>query len=68
MLQMNLSKAEIAALQYLSVHRGEAVIVGKHISLIIFRRMQKKKLLMWANEKRMTCIMTAEGERTLKRL
>jgi hypothetical protein len=67
---MKLSKAEIAALQYLSAHRGAAVRAGDGhpISTVIFNRLERKLLVMWSNEKRRTVIMTANGERFLKTL
>jgi hypothetical protein len=67
---MKLSKAEIAALQYLSSHRGTGVRAGDGhpISTVIFNRLEGKLLVMWSNEKRRTVIMTANGERFLKSL
>lgn len=67
---MKLTKAEVAALQYLSSHRGQAVKVGErgYISTITFNRLQRKLLVMWSDEKRRTVIMTANGERLLKSL
>lgn len=67
---MKLSKAEIAALQYLSSHRTQAVKVGDRcpISNVTFNRLKGKLLVMWANEKKRTVIMTANGEHYLKSL
>lgn len=64
------TRAEIAAIEYIGLHRKTAVKVGtgKPISTRIFNQLQRKRLVMWLDEKKSICMLTAGGEMIWTRL
>jgi hypothetical protein len=67
---VNLTKAELAAIEYIGRHRKTDVKVGtgKPISSRIFNQLQRKRLVMWMDEKRSVAMLTANGERVWTKL
>lgn len=65
-----LTRAEIAAIEYLGSHRKTDVKVGtgKPISKRIFNQLQLKRLVMWLDEKKQIAMLTYNGEREWTRL
>lgn len=67
---MKLTKAEIAAIEYLGSHRKSRVKVGtgKPISTRIFNQLERKGAVMWLDEGRKIAMLTYGGERVWTQL
>lgn len=66
----NLSKAELAAIEYIGSHRKTDVKVGagRPVSARTFNSLKKKLLVMWVSETKKTVMLTYNGERLWTRL
>lgn len=67
---MKLTRAEIAAIEYLGSHRKSDVKVGtgKPISTRTFNQLQHKGCVMWIDEQKHIAMLTYNGERVWTRL
>jgi hypothetical protein len=65
-----LTKAELAAIEYIGSHRKSDVKVGagRPVSTRTFNTLQRKRLVMWLSETKQICMLTANGELEWTRL
>ena len=69
-MKTNLSKAELAAIEYIGSHRKSDVKVGtgRPVSARTFNSLKKKLLVMWLSEDKQIVMLTYNGERLWTRL
>lgn len=62
---MNLTKAELAAIEHIGSHRKTHTKVGsgRPVSTRTFNSLERKKLVMWMSEEKQICMLTYNGER-----
>ena len=65
-----LTKAELAAIEYIGSHRktGTKVGTGKPVSTRTFNSLARKRLVMWLSEERKTVMLTYLGEKEWSKL
>lgn len=69
-LQFGLTTHQLAAIDRIGRRRRTSARVGqgKQVSAIMFNRLKKMHLVMWLDEAKKECMLTAQGERVFTRL
>lgn len=69
-MKTGLSKAELAAIEYIGSHRKTAVKVGagRPVSVRTFNSLARKLLVMYSSESKQTAMLTYNGERLWSKL
>lgn len=65
-----LTKAELAAIEYIGSHRKThtKVGIGRPVSTRIFNSLQQKRLVMWLDESKKIAMFTYNGEKLWSKL
>lgn len=63
-----MTKAMIAAIDFIGRHRKTKTKVGRDISVVTANRLFRAKCIMWLDEKRRLVMLTYNGERVFTKL